>query len=191
MKRKPIISDNIRLRYPDSFEAQEGAIIDDFCYFSTRVKIGRYSHVASSCSVAGGKQGLFVLGDYSSLSSGVKVWCSSNDFTRDMVTIIPDGFDDVQHHAIYGDVIMDRLTGVGANSVIMPNNHLPEGVVIGALSFVPTEYKFEPWMVYAGVPLRPVKSRDRESVLKQMREFEEALARQAEKPGQRTVKSWA
>ena len=24
---------------------------------------------------------------------------------------------------------MDRLTGVGANSVVMPSNHLPEGTV--------------------------------------------------------------
>jgi hypothetical protein len=30
----------------------------------------------------------------------------------------------------------------------MPGNHIPEGTVIGALSFVPAGFSFEPWAVY-------------------------------------------
>jgi acetyltransferase-like isoleucine patch superfamily enzyme len=47
-------------------------------------------------------------------------------------------------------------------------NHIPEGTVIGALSFVPVEFEFSPWTVYAGIPIKPVKSRDRESVMRQL-----------------------
>ena len=86
---KPIISQNIRIRYPDCFEVGQFSIVDDYCYFSTRVKIGFYSHVANNCSVGGGRERLFVLGDFSSLSAGVRVWCSSNDFANDLVTVIP------------------------------------------------------------------------------------------------------
>ncbi len=92
LKDSPVISPNIRLRYPDSFEAGAGSIIDDFCYLSTQVRIGRYCHWASGCSIAGGPEGLFVLGDYSSLSSGAKVWTSSDDFVHDPVMIVPEEF---------------------------------------------------------------------------------------------------
>jgi acetyltransferase-like isoleucine patch superfamily enzyme len=164
---KPIISPNIRVRHPDCFEIGEHSIVDDYCYFSTRVKIGFCSHVANGCSVSGGREWLFKLGDFSSLSAGVRVWCSSNDFTRDLVTIIPPGVGDIGDEPILGDVCFENYTGAGANTVIMPGNIIPEGTTIGALSFVPERFAFDAWSVYAGTPIRRVGSRDRARVLAQ------------------------
>jgi len=172
---KPIISPNIRVRCPESFEIGKYSIIDDFCYFSTKVKVGKCSHIASGCTVAGGKERQFVLGDYSSLSSGVKIWCSSDDYTNDVITIIPPGVVEIKNHLITGDVILGNFTAVGANSVIMPCNHIPEGTVIGALSFAPPNYQFKPWSVYAGIPIRYIKPRNRENVLGQVAEIERQL----------------
>ena len=62
----PIVSTNIRLRHPEHFVVGEHSIVDDFCYFSTRVRIGDFAHVASGCTVAGGAARLFALGSYSS-----------------------------------------------------------------------------------------------------------------------------
>ena len=171
-----IVSQNIRLRHPELFKIGEGSIVDDFCYFSTQVIIGCYSHIASGCSIAGGRDRKFTLGDFSSLSSGVKVWCTSDDFTLDIVTIIPPMFEPVKEHLITGDVILERLTAVGSNSVIMPCNHIPEGTVIGALSFVPPKFDFSSWTVYAGVPIKPVKRRNRDSVLRQLAILENRIA---------------
>jgi len=164
---KPIISPNIRVRHPDVFEIGNYSIVDDFCYFSTRVKIGFCSHVANSCSVGGGRERLFALGDFSSLSAGVKVWCSSNDFARDLVAIVPAEAGDIGDEPITGDVIFENYTGVGANAVIMPGNTIPDGTTIGALSYVPPRFAFEPWTVYAGAPIRRVGARDRARVLAQ------------------------
>ena len=86
---KPIISANIRVRVPDHFVVGEGSIVDDYCYFSTRIVVGRYSHVAAGCHVGGGAARTFRLGDFSSLSAGVKVWCTSDDFVNDVVMIMP------------------------------------------------------------------------------------------------------
>ncbi|MBZ0309009.1 MAG: acyltransferase [Anaerolineae bacterium] len=176
----PIISPHSRIRHPGFFRVGEGSIVDDYCYFSTQVIIGRFSHIASGCSVAGGRDRIFRFGDYSSLSSGVKIWCTSDDFTNDMVTIIPAGIEGIKENLISGDVTFERLTAVGSNSVVMPDNYIPEGTVIGALSFVPVHYAFEPWTVYAGTPIRPLKPRNRESVLRQLARLEEALSRHAE-----------
>ena len=164
---KAIVSPNIRVRHPAHFLVGDGSVVDDFCYFSTRVQIGRYAHVASGCSVAGGVERLFVLGDYSSLSSGVKIWCTSDDFVNDVVTILPPDWGAIKEHPIAGDVVCGELTAIGANAVVMPRNQIPEGTVIGALSFVPPDFPFEPWSVYAGIPIRFITPRNREGVLRQ------------------------
>jgi len=177
---KPIVSGNTRIRYPDCFEVGEYSIVDDYCYFSTRVKIGFCSHVANNCSVGGGRERLFSLGDFSSLSAGVKVWCSSNDFENDLVTVVPAKID-IGDRPIVGDVIFENYTGIGANAVVMPDNVIPEGTTIGALSFVPPHFEFEPWTVYAGAPIRRISSRNRERVLAQVDAIREWLNQTAEK----------
>jgi acetyltransferase-like isoleucine patch superfamily enzyme len=161
---KPIISPHVRIRLPEHFEVGEYSIVDDFCYFSTRVRIGVCSHIASGCSVAGGPDHEFTLGDLCSLSSGVRILCTSDDFVNDVVTIVPEGAGPIKQHLIEGDVTLANYTAVGANTVVMPGNHVPEGTVIGALSFVPAGFAFEPWSVYAGVPVRRLRDRNRETV---------------------------
>ena len=173
---KPIVSPNSRIRHPELFQIGDHSIVDDFCYFSTRVTIGVCSHIASGCSVSGGSQRHFTLGDYCSLSSGVKIWCVSNDFANDIVVIAPDGVGDIGAHPIEGNVTFGHCTAVGSNSVVMPNNNIPEGTVIGALSFVPAAFAFEPWSVYAGIPIRRLGERNRDAVIAQQRLLTERLA---------------
>lgn len=175
---KPIISSHIRVRYPEFFQIGHHSIIDDYCYFAARIRIGISSHIASGCSVAGGIHFTFEMGDFSSLSSGVKIWCASNDFANDLVVINPPGFDLETACPVEGDVSLGHYTGVGANSVIMPQNKVPEGTVIGALSFVPPAYTFEPWSVYAGVPVRLIGRRNREKILKQIEQLRDYLKKE-------------
>lgn len=171
---EPIISPNCRIRHPKHFSIGKYSIVDDYCYFSTRVKIGKCSHIASGCCVGGGKNWQFILGNYSSISSGVKVWCASNDFVNEIVIIKPKGIK-VGDKSIEGDVTIGNLSGVGANSVIMPNNNIPDGTVIGALSFVPPNFKFKPWAVYAGIPIKFITYRSKERVIKQFKDIEKKL----------------
>jgi acetyltransferase-like isoleucine patch superfamily enzyme len=173
---KPIVSSNSRIRHQDHFVIGEDSIVDDFCYFSTKVRIGRCTHIASGCSVAGGADMQFEIGDFCSLSSGVKIWCTSDDFVNDLVTIIPPDLEQVKNNLIRGDVTLDDYTAVGSNSVIMPGNHLPEGTAIGALSFVPAAFEFRPWSVYTGIPIRFLRPRNQESVMEQVHQLNAQLA---------------
>lgn len=172
----PIVSPNSRIRHPETFVIGENSIVDDYSYFSTRVRIGRCTHIASGCTIAGGGDMQFEIGDFCSLSSGVRIWCTSDDFVNDVVTIIPPGAEQVKANLIRGDVILGNYTAVGANSVVMPKNRIPEGTVIGSLSFVPAAFDFQPWGVYAGVPIRLVRPRNRASVMEQVRRLEASLA---------------
>lgn len=172
---KAIISANTRIRHNEEFVAGEDSIVDDFCYFSTRVRIGKCTHIASGCSVAGGVARKFEIGDFCSLSSGVKIWCTSDDFANDLVTIIPAGIEQVKTNLISGDVSIGNYSAIGSNSVIMPHNSIPEGTAIGALSFVPTGFQFSPWGVYAGIPVRFIRPRNRENVMHQVAQLTESL----------------
>jgi acetyltransferase-like isoleucine patch superfamily enzyme len=166
MKLEPIVSKNIRMRVRDGLKIGLGSIIDDFCYFSTQLEIGKFCHIANGVSIAGGRSFQFQLGDYSSISSGVKIWCTSDDFVRDMACLTPPELE-YPRNSITGNVTIGSMTIVGSNSVIMPDQKIPDGVAIGALSFVPADFEFEPWYVYAGVPVRKLKARDKREVLHQ------------------------
>lgn len=172
---KPIISPNSRIRHPEHFVIGDDSIVDDYCYFSTSVRIGRCTHIASGCSIAGGTDMHFQIGQFCSLSSGVKVWCTSDDFVNDIITIIPSDIEPVKKHLIRGDVILEDYTAIGSNSVVMPKNHVPEGTVVGALSFVPVAFEFRPWSVYAGIPIRFLGPRNRESVMEQVHRLDKSL----------------
>ena len=166
MQITPIISDNIRIRVPGDFVVGEGSVVDDFCYFSTRISIGRFCHVANGVSVGGGSSRKFTLGDFSSISAGVRIWCSSDDFVSDMAALLPESVEVVKN-TISGDVSLGELTVVGANCVVMPANEIPDGVAIGALSLVPPRFKFKEWCLYAGIPIRLIRERDRDEIVRQ------------------------
>jgi acetyltransferase-like isoleucine patch superfamily enzyme len=165
IKSSSIVSKNTRIRHLEHFSIGEHSIVDDFSYFSTQVKIGNYCHIAPNCTIAGGKDYLFEIGDLSSLSSGVRIYCTTNDYVNGLVCLLTENLKDYEKNLITGDVILGRYTGVGANSVIMPNNQIPEGTVIGALSFVPDNFQFLPWSVYAGTPIRFIKKRNQKQVM--------------------------
>lgn len=172
---KPIVAATVRIRYPDVFEVGEDSIIDDFCYFSTSVKIGRSSHFAPSVSVAGGRARLFSIGDMGGVAAGARIYCTSDDLARDLAGPLPPGIDGIKEHLITGDVTIGDYCVVGANAVVMPKNVIPEGAIIAALGFVPPEAKLEPWGIYGGIPIRFLRWRDREAVLRQAAALRQAL----------------
>ena len=164
-----VLGEYVIIKKPELLKVGDNVRISDFCRISSACELGDHCEVAPGTYIAGGDgKYLFKMGSYSSLAAGVKVWLSSNDYVNEPVThsvpIVKE---------IVGHVTLGKYTGVGTNTVIMPGNNIPEGVCIGAQSYVPSNYKFEPWMVYAGCPIKPVKKRNKENVLKVLAAFEE------------------
>lgn len=170
---KPIISQSIRVRYSEVFEIGDDSIVDDFSYFSTKVQVGRGSHIANNCSIAGGRSWLFKLGDYSTVSAGVRIWCASDDFKNDLSVTLPPDAPVIGNSHLEGDVILGNFTAIGTASVVLPDNHIPEGTAIGAMSLVPPRFQFEPWSVYAGIPIRHRGWRNRERIAAQIAKLDE------------------
>lgn len=163
------LGEYVILKKPEQLEVGDNVRISDFCRISCACEIGSNCEIAPGTYIAGG-EGIhkFKMGSYSSLASGVRVWLSTNDYVNDLVThSVPEVKE------ITGPVTLGKYTGVGTNSVIMPNNEIPEGVTIGALSFVPSNFKFEPWTVYAGRPIKAIKKRNKEKIFETLKKIGE------------------
>ncbi len=154
------LGEYVIIKKPELVEVGDNVRIADFCRISSACKIGSDCEIAPGTYIAGGDgKYTFEMGSFSSLAAGVKV--SSNDYVNELVTHSVPEVKEIQ-----GNVRLGKFTGVGTNSVIMPGNDIPEGVTIGALSFVPSGYQFEPWTVYAGRPIRAIKKRNRANIMR-------------------------
>lgn len=177
-----IISEMTRFRYPDNRNLGEYNVIDDFCYISVSLTLRDFYHIASNCVIAGGRSEHFTGGSFGGLSAGCKVFCASDDFVNDIGNVLPANCGVEKTHTIRGGFFSEDFVTIGAGSVVMPNQHIPEGVCIGAMSFVPSEFEFEPWHIYVMRPskyghmkLTKLKRRNRENVLNQANQVLENL----------------
>ena len=65
---------------------------------------------------------------------------------------------------IIGKIIINKHCIVGANSVVLPNVTFNEGTALGALSLANKD--LEEYKVYAGVPAKLIKARNKLNILK-------------------------
>jgi galactoside O-acetyltransferase len=149
----------------DNIEFGCNIIIDDFVliFAKERVKIGNFVHIASFTSISGG--GEFVMEDFSGLSSGCRIITGSDDYKG-------WGFgnpsvDERFRNAETGTIKLGKFAIVGANSVILPNVIIGDGVTVGAGSVISKD--LQPWGIYIGN--KKVGERDKEAVLTNYQKF--------------------
>jgi acetyltransferase-like isoleucine patch superfamily enzyme len=149
----------------ENIDFGKNIIIDDFVliYAKENIKIGSFVHISSFTSISGG--GLFEMGDFSGLSSGCRIITGSDDYKE-------WGFGNPTVNEKFrncktGSVRLGNFSIVGANSVILPNVDVGEGVTVGAGSVV--SKNLEPWGIYIGN--RKVGERDKEAVLANYHKF--------------------
>jgi len=176
--RKVIIGKTVRIRYPHLCTIEDGTIIDDFTYISTKFHVGKLSHITNNVNIAGGRDFMCSVGDFSGIGSGARVYCDAIDIENEVFTIIPH---EIKCGKIKGDdIIMENYTAIGANSVVLPNVKICEGAAVGALSLVLPNSVLEPWTIYAGIPARPLKKRNKEKIINQSIELENIFRQQLE-----------
>lgn len=132
--------------------------IDDFCLISggSYINIGNYIHISSHCGIWGNCG--VTIHDFTNISSGSKVYSETDDFSGNSLVgpMVPKRF----RIKLYGGpVILHKHTLIGANSVILPNITLHDGVAIGANSLV--NISCDEWHIYAGSPIRKLHPRNK------------------------------
>jgi galactoside O-acetyltransferase len=118
------------------------------------------------------------MGDYSAMAAGTRVVCGSDDYVNGPFTnpTIPAQF---RPNTKIAEVVIEKHAITGTNVVVHPNVVLAEGSVVGSMSLVTKS--LEPWKVYAGIPAKIVKERNKEAILKGEQEFIEYLKSKAKK----------
>ena len=157
------IGTNVYFRYPEHVEIGDNVIIDEFCYFTTRMCIGNYVHISPHCSVIGGKKAEFIIGDFAGLSAGCRIVCSSDDYLGSGLTnpSIPEEF---RAKVKYSSVTLQKHVVIGTGCVILPGIVVAEGSAVGAMSLI--NKNLDAWGVYHGIPAVRRKDRPSENILK-------------------------
>jgi acetyltransferase-like isoleucine patch superfamily enzyme len=150
------ISDKASIYNPEQIEIGDNTRIDDFCVISGKIIMGVYVHIAPFCLLAGGEEGI-VIGDFSGVSYGSKIFSQSDDYTGEYMVspLIPS----IYKNEFKAQVSLARHTIVGANAIIFPGVHIGEGCSIGAMSLVIKST--EPWGVYVGIPAKRIKEKSK------------------------------
>lgn len=143
--------------------------IDPFCILSAGagLQLGNHVHIGPHGSICG--RAPIQIDDHVNLSHGVRLFSSSDDFASGLAgPMVPERFRAV----VSAPLLLRRHALVGANTVVLPGALLGEGAAVGALSLVKGEVAA--WWIHAGCPARPLRRRDRDTVLARQRALEEA-----------------
>jgi acetyltransferase-like isoleucine patch superfamily enzyme len=157
-----VIDTMTRFTRPDQVHIGNHVAIDWGFYCTTALTIGDYVHISPHVAVIGGAGTALTIEDFCFVSVGVKMICGSELFKGDGLIgpLIPEEFVDLQD---LRPVVLQRFSGVCANSVVLPGVTMAVGSVLGANSLLKTST--EPWTIYAGSPARPIQSRRSDTMI--------------------------
>lgn len=129
--------------------------IDDFCILSGNITLGNYIHISAFSAMYGA--GGIILKDFTGLSPRTTVFSASDDFSGEYLIgpmVLPE-----YTNVIYGMVVIEKHSQIGAGSIVLPGITIGEGVAVGAMSLV--NKSLEAWGIYAGVPVKHIKNRNK------------------------------
>ena len=157
---KVFISRKASIYNPSRIKIGSNVRIDDFCIISGNVTIGNNIHISSYSALFGGVEddNGIILCDFATISSRACIYAISDDFSGSTLTnsTIPDKYRKV----ICGNVVIEKHAVICSGCTVLPGVVIAEGSAIGAMSLC--KKSTEPWMIYAGIPAKPVKKRTQE-----------------------------
>lgn len=144
------------LHNPGTLSLANNVRIDDFAILSGPgvIDIGRFVHISSSCLLISSKR--IRVHDFVNISSGAKLYGSNDDYSGNSLigTCVPRELRGVDNR----DVVLERLSSVGALGIILPGVTMGEGSILAAHSM--TSRSVAPWEIVAGNPAKFVRKRN-------------------------------
>lgn len=150
------ISRYVHIYSPEKISIGDNVRIDDFCILSGNITIGSHIHIAAYCALYGADYGI-VMEDYTGISARAIIYAVMDDFSGDY--LIGPIHDDKCTNVTGGMVKICAYSQIGAGALIFPNLIVGKGAVLGAMSMA--KQSLEPWGIYAGVPARKIKNRNK------------------------------
>ena len=166
------VDKNVNITRPNLVHMGNHVAIDYGFHCTTSLELGDYIHIGPHVSCIGGADGLLLAKGFNNIMAGARMVCGSDRFDDSGLfgALIPDQYKGRQ---IIKPIIMEELSNVGTNSVVMPGSTLRRGVLLCAGSLLMGDT--EEWGVYSGNPAVLIKKIDNEIIeekLKQLKENE-------------------
>ncbi len=157
------IGHNVMFADPSRVFLSDRVRIDPFTYISCGLVIKSDTQICTHVVIGGGKGHTVYLAGWNFIGYGSKLFCASEDYSGKYGPVN----EFWGNNKIYrGDISFGKYSGIASDVIVMPGVGIPEGVTIGAQSFV-YETKQMPyaWGVYIGNPLKYHKIRTKIGVL--------------------------
>jgi acetyltransferase-like isoleucine patch superfamily enzyme len=159
-----LIDKNVIIPFPNNIEIGNDVRIDTSCILSSGKKglitIKNNVHIAPFNLIYCADNFKIVFENHSSLSAGCKLYGKTDNY--DGSCLINPTHKEEDTIVIGGDIILNRFSAIGADSMLMPGSIIPTGSIVGAKSFYNAKYRLDEWSIYAGVPVKFVKKRHKD-----------------------------
>jgi len=162
-----VIRDWVRISRPENIWIGDNVVIDDFVLLSggrdgNLLEIHDHVHIAAFASINGSAGCVFEYG--SAASHGSRIFNSVDDYVDG--ALINPTFPEELRHQKEGKVVFGEFSCIGANTVVLPGIKIGAGATTGAGSVVIKD--LEPWGIYAGVPAKFIKWRNKEEAYRRI-----------------------
>lgn len=164
-----LINKLVSIVRPELITLGSHVAIDPFFHCTTALETGDYVHISSHVSIIGGKSGLLKMGNFTNISTHGVMVCGSDSFKGEGIVSAPGLPQEYRDTLMVEPIIFEDFANTGARVTILPGVTLPQGVAIGADSLIRKSDPLEPWTIYAGNPLRKIRERPRDNMLKYAR----------------------
>jgi galactoside O-acetyltransferase len=145
---------------PERMHLGHHVIVSEFTWIHAGITtvVGSFVHLSNHTSIAGG--GVCILEDFVGLSAGARIVTGSEMVHGEGLTnpTIPAAFRAVRRSFVH----LARHAFLGTNAVVHPGVTIGEGAVVGSGAVVTRDV--EPWTITAGVPARPIGTRESRTV---------------------------
>lgn len=157
-----VIDDFVNFKRPELVNIGNHVSIDFGFYCTTQLNIGNYVHISPYVTCIGGKDSSFTAHGFNNIMAGARIICGSDRFDESGLfgAMIPKQFKGKQ---IIKPIIMEELSNLGTNSIVLPGSILRRGVLLCAGSLLMGDT--EEWGVYKGNPAKLVKKINSSKIL--------------------------
>jgi dTDP-4-amino-4,6-dideoxy-D-glucose acyltransferase len=165
------ISKTAEIRRPNLVSVGNNVAIDSGFYLTTAAQIGNYVHIGPYVSCIGGAEASITIGNFVGVAAGARFICLGDEQLGSGLVgpVVPEKYRDKK---VGGEIVLSQFSSIGTNAIVFPGVFISEGSVVGAGSVVTKDTR--PWTVYVGNPARPVRAREKDTMLKFAHEiFEE------------------
>ena len=122
------------IRCPELVTIGDRCAIDEFTVVTTQLRLGSFVHIGSHCSIIGGRESCFEMGDFSGLAAGCRIVCASDDFRGPSLInpMVPEEYRNVTNSTVR----IGRFATLGTNVVVLPGVTIGEGTTVAAGTLV-------------------------------------------------------